>query len=716
MLIYFTGSKLLENEKKHIKALEAPNYQRIRKFRVVNRVEGPFYLVLEDQELVDWQNAIDSTVMLITGLPGQGKTVLSKSIITHLEKTITPFTADKANAYDVQQRENKVVYFFFYEPDKGFRTLSSLLRSLIVQLLENSPASIWKHITSFYVSKRNNFEFDGSDEDLLDIFKAIISDPHFGTIYCVVDALDECENDDSSSRSRDEFLEFVYQLCDKSESTSDHDDTYRPILKFFITSRPIKSVLDMLGNAPFCKHIHLKVRSDDLKEYISQRVGSLSSVFTKEMRQTAEDEIIRKSGDTFLWTAIILKEIIKLHLPTSSEIRELIRGLPRKLGELYDELLKRVLSEKGIRKEIVQALFIWVCYARYPLNLEELNFALFLNSKSSLDNVALLTDMPNLSTAAIGYLGGSLLEVSHDNRVMFIHQSVKEFMVNSDALRIQGLLRPESLIGKSCMRHLISGLGKRFKYPCSYWFYHIQHDDISSMIDTRSTSWFEFLKPTSSTGGLKNGNFTFTIIHGRKDLGKTRIDELPPVYTPISVIEDADVTVLGEMNVTEAELVCGGLAVKGKMNVTGAVCVTENLTVYGEMNVTGAVFVYGDLVVYGEMNVTGVVRVHGNLRVFGPMTVTKVIYVGGVLEVRGYLHAIGALFVGGALGVVDELLVIGWLYVVGKLRVLGQRQFWRCYSLVFKDHGELIDYTSNELPCRIRMVNQGKPINHQFLH
>src|SRR5271155_4409804 len=158
-----TSLELSDMELEYMKALNAPKYGTFRKFNVEDPAPGTLKWFLHDELVSSWISKEESSLIWIRGSPGQGKTVLSKFILDHLE--------DLAKSH----KSVKVIYFFFSDRDERFRTVSSILRSLLKQLLTTS--NLFRHVSDIV-------ETDSSmDSDTLwDILEAIFHAPVFSKI------------------------------------------------------------------------------------------------------------------------------------------------------------------------------------------------------------------------------------------------------------------------------------------------------------------------------------------------------------------------------------------------------------------------------------------------------------------------------------------------------------------------------------------------------
>src|SRR5438876_2853718 len=96
-------SELSDIEAKFVTALNAPDYAAFRKYKVDDPAPGTFQWFLRHEKVLPWLSGDESTLLWIRGSPGQGKTVLSKFLLDHLESS--PFNL---------QQNAKVIYFFCY--------------------------------------------------------------------------------------------------------------------------------------------------------------------------------------------------------------------------------------------------------------------------------------------------------------------------------------------------------------------------------------------------------------------------------------------------------------------------------------------------------------------------------------------------------------------------------------------------------------------------
>ena len=277
-------TELSDIEIKYLKALKAPDYAAFRKYHVEDPAAGTFSWFLEEESLCRWLSEEASSILWIRGSPGQGKTVLSKFLLDRLE---SPGLVSGHNA--------KIVYFFFYYQDERLRTVSAALRSLIKQLLPSTD--LFKHLfETFDVNSPTD-----SEDTLWEIFEAMVQDPIVGKVYCILDALDECDEG-----SRNWLLRRLTRLIQTSVQNRKKD-----VLKLLVTSRPVLDIIRALDRFP---RFDLTANPNDLRLFVHSKVAALQDLSVDLQKRVAE-LLLDGAGRTFLWVSIVCNQLREVALP-----------------------------------------------------------------------------------------------------------------------------------------------------------------------------------------------------------------------------------------------------------------------------------------------------------------------------------------------------------------------------------------------------------------
>jgi hypothetical protein len=136
-----------------------------------------------------------------------------------------------------------IFHFDFRDPAK--KDPRNLLSSLLIQLCRQSDS--FSQLLSSVFSIHNNGSRQPSEDVLLGCLKKVLQLPGQGTLFLIVDALDECPNFSEYPTPREQVLMIVQDLI----------DLHLPHVHFCITSRPeidIQEVLEPLTNHEISLH------------------------------------------------------------------------------------------------------------------------------------------------------------------------------------------------------------------------------------------------------------------------------------------------------------------------------------------------------------------------------------------------------------------------------------------------------------------------------
>ncbi|KAM0446042.1 hypothetical protein ACHAO4_009487 [Trichoderma viride] len=463
-------SEITQLEKQFLRNLKAPDSETFRNDKVGDRTPGTLNWFLRNALYQGWESADSPSGLWIQGSPGQGKTMLAKFILDTLEKSVRGSEIPSA-----------VIYFFFYDQDESYRTAGAAMRSLIEQILHLAPDAFQIVSQTFDIESS-----DISDNSLRDILKSLLQISEFSTIYCVIDGLDECQNDASRKMLLDLITSSRRPLLTRKSGSG-------PMLKILLTSRP---TVDIHGELYHLPNIQLKANHEDLEIFIKIKVHDLR--FHEDLKQKAIHLLSSRVEQTFLWISIVLKRL-KVATPLLSEagMEEMINESPSDLEKLFENIISRIKEAKDIT---AQKLLIWAVYGRRPLTLAELEEAIAVQddstSKDSTKKYSVALTESGVTTAT-----GVILEII-DGKIHLVHQSVKDFLLKSGHLAEFAFctgLHPTSYLANVCMTYLcftdIVGsspcrndefLNERnvqhpfLQYAARHWYRHLEpKDDIN---------------------------------------------------------------------------------------------------------------------------------------------------------------------------------------------------------------------------------------------
>ncbi|KAL7918451.1 hypothetical protein ACQKWADRAFT_323791 [Trichoderma austrokoningii] len=482
--------KITQLEKQFLRNLKAPDSEAFRNDKVGDRTPGTLGWFLQNHLYQSWKSAESSSGLWIQGSPGQGKTMLAKFILDKLEESVPNCDVPSA-----------VIYFFFYDQDEIYRTAGGAMRSLIIQLLHLAPEA-FQTVTEVFDIESPSI----SDNSLRHILKALLQVPQLGTIYCVIDGLDECQND----AWRKMLLDLIIGNL-RSSSTRRRSSSSIPMLKTVFTSRP---TVDIHGELHHLPNIQPKANHADLEIFIKSKVHELR--FHQDLKQKAVSLLSSRVEQTFLWISIVLRRLnVATPLLSEAGMEEMINESPSDLETLFESIIGQIKQAQDVT---AQKLLIWAVYSKRPLTLDELEEAIAVQddstSKSSTKKYAVALTESGVTTAT-----GVILEIM-DGRIHLVHQSAKEFLLKSKHLADFAFcmsLHPTSYLAKVCMTYLCftdivnPRLNRNnesypfLQYTARNWYRHLDLKDDMNKLAGLISRLTEPKSPTLLAWGEVNG-------------------------------------------------------------------------------------------------------------------------------------------------------------------------------------------------------------------
>ncbi|PSN58536.1 hypothetical protein BS50DRAFT_476158, partial [Corynespora cassiicola Philippines] len=342
----------------------------------------------------------DTRLLWISGGPGKGKTMLSVFLTEELER----YAAGTANA--------ELVFFFCSQQDEKHNTAVAVLRALVHQIITKRPQLV-KHALPFFETPEKTQQTLSSLEALWIIFSKLVQDAELGTMFCVLDGLDECEES-----GRATLVSKITTLLAPATSSPSAKTTF----KLAIVSRDLPGLhgcarvkLDPDNNAEV---------SSDIERFITVRVDELSRTqgidgFDDEFRASVQKALLERAEGTFLWVGFAVRELLQKQ--TCTEIWQALAELPSGLPAIYSRMLLRIPKK---HREVSGAMLRWVTMAIRPLQLPEL--AVAVGIKCSDPRISL-----DRATRDAIKRCKPFLEIQNEE-VQLVHQSARDYLLQND--------------------------------------------------------------------------------------------------------------------------------------------------------------------------------------------------------------------------------------------------------------------------------------------
>jgi ankyrin repeat protein len=358
------------------------------------RVAGTCEWIIHNKNYTSWLDG-GTPLLWISGGPGKGKTMLSVFLTEELART----TLNVKNA--------QLAFYFCSYQDEKRNTAVAILRGLVHQIITKRPALV-KHALPYFETHERTVQTLTSLETLWIIFTRLIGDLDLGIMFCVLDGLDECEEDGL----RVLIPRLVSLLTPKTASTT-------TAFRLAIVSRDLPGLqgcarikLDPDNN----EHV-----SDDIERFISSHVDELSRIegFNNNVRVSVQTALLTRAQGTFLWVGFAMHELLQKR--TCTQVLEALDVLPSGLSAIYSRILLQIPAE---RREISSQILRWVCMALRPLQLKELGAAICIQASPLITIEQAVRDQIALC--------GPFLKVQ-EQEVTVIHQSARDYLLRKES-------------------------------------------------------------------------------------------------------------------------------------------------------------------------------------------------------------------------------------------------------------------------------------------
>ena len=429
----------------------------------------------------DWLKGDNlSPVFWVQGKPGSGKSTLMKFALNH---------ASTLEHLNMNSKGHWIVASYFFH-DRGTtiqKSVDGFLGEILFQVLKQQRELfplIYPILTQWDLagSVAHRGDKDSSEslaetwsiEDMKKALMLIATESSFETNICLfVDALDEHDGN---------HRELISTLKHFAHST--RNPFFR--LRLCLAGRPENVFSDAFQSYPgFAIHEHT---TQDIRLYAEERIqkemgSKLTDKGVDELKSLVQNIIERAKG-VFLWVRLVVNELID-GLCAGDDIEELRHSLstiPTELEELYTRAIRRArpTSSRRLDKHRIEVyiMFQIVLHAKEPFSFKKLVAAtLFLVTEK--DDYRELPERlsDDQMRRRLNSRSAGLLEMIDDeldmmiDKVQFIHQTAKEFMLTSTGsmVLLEDLRDPPKDSGFLLIFRYLLSLLKNFKpYNESY--------------------------------------------------------------------------------------------------------------------------------------------------------------------------------------------------------------------------------------------------------
>jgi ankyrin repeat protein len=402
--------------------------------------------ILKTPEYKNWLDAARTSthggLFWLKGKPGSGKSTMTKFVCQQLKKCF---------------RDASVISFFFHARGEELqKTTLGLYRSLIYQLLQtiSDDQKVWR--IPGLTQELKPAHLKDNLETLKVLFSRILLDTYTQDVILVIDALDECHED----QMRD-MLSFFEDLADELNNSSAPGGSR---FRIFFSSRyypyvTIRTGIEvMLDREPG--------HDKDIVEYLDAKL----KLNNPEKLEQFKKVLLERSQRVFMWIVLVVQILNKAfdHGPVSDlAVQQKLQEIPDELHEL----LKSILTKDSEQMAQMKLCLQWILFATRQLTPIELYYAILAGDETA---VPVAWDSSNGSSEDIERFilsrSKGLAEIiqtqkSKTREVQFIHESVRDFLLKNDGLgqiwsdlklNIEGL--SQDCLKSCCANHIRSNL------------------------------------------------------------------------------------------------------------------------------------------------------------------------------------------------------------------------------------------------------------------
>lgn len=393
-----------EEETKLLKTL-ASDYKS-EKDLVSTRVPGTCEWFFKDGRFLEWRDSSSSRLLWVSAGPGCGKSVLARALID--ERRVC--TSDLPS---------KVCYFFFKDGQEQRTRGADALSAILHQLFENS--ALIRHALPIY--ERYGKKLRDTFSELWRILVTAAEGSEAGDIICILDALDECEEN-----ARNQLVGQLVGFFSQPESSSK--------LKFLITSRPYDDVEEKFQRlSDVSTYIHLdgdeksQMICQEINLVIDAKIPHITGGFNYGDRERITNRLKKMENRTYLWLFLTIDIIEKSpsRFRRKTDVETLLSNLPSKVSDAYERIPGRSEDEDKAR-----ILLEFILAATRPLSLKEANMALAIATREENCRSHRALDLwPQKSfTTTVKNMCGLFVSV-HNGHLFLIHQTAREFLIRT---------------------------------------------------------------------------------------------------------------------------------------------------------------------------------------------------------------------------------------------------------------------------------------------
>jgi hypothetical protein len=301
-----------------------------------------------------------------------------------------------------RQNEDNIIYYFCNSEDDRNSTSTAILRALIWQIVAKRP-ELASLVSPYFQSPERTEAVLSTPGILLEIFVKLARDLTMTPMVCLIDGLDECEQDSITW-----LVSHLFGL---------YRETQMMKVRICVVSRDI---LELRSSRQILLDPDNNDKVDtDIETFTSLEMSDLARQhnLSEDLSSQIQAQLLQKAEGTFLWIGYAVNEL--LTKATTVQVLEALEELPTALPSLYSRMIRNISAEK---LHTCISILRWVALAVRTLTVHELADAVEWHVPSELTPDQAAQDYISMCKSLIYLQCG---------RVVLVHQSVKDYLLRT---------------------------------------------------------------------------------------------------------------------------------------------------------------------------------------------------------------------------------------------------------------------------------------------
>lgn len=160
---------------------------------------------------------------------------------------------------------------------------------------------------------------------------------HLDVIFCILDALDQCEAESISE------LSLIITKMTEASKESEEDS---PKLKFYLTSQPFQSLKEDLATARVI-YLTPEIVKPDIEKVVDHGMERLQRrlCLEKDVKDRLWNMLVERSEGIFRWVLLALLQLDRERGLTAQKLEALVQGLPKGVDGIYNRMLEALEND-----------------------------------------------------------------------------------------------------------------------------------------------------------------------------------------------------------------------------------------------------------------------------------------------------------------------------------------------------------------------------------